>query len=261
MCGAIVELRRATVPWPAPPQRRQRQLRMGPRVCKRQRSMSGHRSGARTEPRIGNRGLKTFDEQHAEWLGIGMNVLIVALDERHDGQHAAVTLVQILLQRLFDLGWEIGQAVAVPDRIAACRRLGRQSLQTTHQLGATLQHVDAADRQRAKRSAPTHDNADTIALQQSSAFVGDQVRGAVDVETRVHAQGKQLALLPRTLVAAQFRQFAATVKIADQLAQRGEDSQVSMNFGGRHVASANELDHARRAQARREWLKYASAIV
>ena len=137
-----------------------------------------------------------FDNQRTDdpgrfWLFVlgEFRFFVPRLHERQDGDRLGVRFIDIGIERGFDLGRHVGRVAGEPHVFAGFND-GRGEFAEHHRyVRALIESILPANRFDRAAIAALDGDADSVATDQASAFVGNRVRGFADVEFFVRACG------------------------------------------------------------------------
>ena len=194
--------------------------------------------------------LDLFDDQgadHRRRRRFAVGGRRVGPDQRQHGHVLGVRLVDIRLQRFFDLRRHVRRIARVPHRLAGCDDGRGQVVQKDDLVRAVIHHVLAADRfDAALLVAFAKSDADPIAADQPPCLVDDRERGLGRFQAGVSRARKILQLVPQRLPIRELTQLARAEEVTHQLAHLHQEFQVAALRT--HVAAGplKDLDQALR---------------
>ena len=192
--------------------------------------------------------LDQLDDQSADGLWLGAAVLVVLFrlvgrgEQGKNGDRLGVRFVDVFLDGVFDLGWEIAAVAGVPHRVAAGHDRRGQTVEQHDGVGPFVKGVLAADRLDVAFPALADGDADPVAIDQPPAFVGDGEGRLVRIETGVDRAGKILQLRPHGLAIGEVPQAVRLEKVRSQLAHLQQEPQIPTLGTDGGVGTLKDLD-------------------
>ena len=156
--------------------------------------------------------LDEFDDDGAErgrnneFVALGFVVVFFVdrvSDERINDERFGVRGVDVLFDAVLDLAREVGRVAGVDDRFVRFDNGGGEVAEQFNRFGAFVDHILTAHRLDLGASSSHHGERNAVALDESTAFVGDGVEGLFEVERFMDIARKVFELRPEALTIAE----------------------------------------------------------